>query len=417
MQQDMSAVPARDAVALARERTVRADPARRAGADALSIGVIDTPAGMRALRDDWRRLEDEAAASHNFFQSFDWNMRWAEWFLTSPAAPRLAILAGREKGRLVMLWPLMIERDGPFRALKWLSDPFPQYGDALVARDVDRAAWLAAAWATIRAMPGVDCILLRKVREDAAATALLAAHCARTGEERAACYIEIGAFASHDEMLAALPSRRRQLRRKLHRKLAERGAVELRVVFGGGKFRRIVAETLRQKRQWLRDTGLISRAISDPRLDGLLASFDGQGEGEPRVAAIELTCDGQPVAHEVDLHYRGHHYLYIGTQNDDLAALSPSKVLIDAAQGWCIAHGYAVFDLLAPSDRYKRDLSDRTVRVDDFVAATGVWGMPYAFYLARLRPFLKTFYVRHIARRPGRHEHAGEAGEDNRSDG
>lgn len=375
-----------------RKGNVAAFPAR----DVPQVEIVDSLEAMRALGAEWRRLEDEAAAPHNFFQCFDWNMRWSELFLAAADAPRLAIVTGRERGRLVMLWPLMVVRHGPLRVVKWLSDPFLQYGDILLAPGIDRTAWLETGWRAVVSINGAHATQLRKVRADAAVAALLAERCTRTTEKRVSCFIELGGFTDHDALMTALPSRRRQLRRKLRNRLEQEGPLAFCTVHDGDTFHRTIAETLSLKRRWLRDTGLPSKVISDPRLDKLLLSFAGRNEDEPRVAASMLSCAERPVAYEIAFQYRRHHYLYVITQDPVFTALSPSKVQIDLAQGWCIDHGFEVFDLLPPSDRYKRDLSDQTVRIDDFLGAHSAAGALFVAYHARLRPRLKQVYVDRI---------------------
>ena len=364
---------------------------------ATDLAVIDTLDGVRALADDWRRLEDEGAAGFNFFQSFAWNMRWTERFIPAAESQTVAILTGRQKGRLVMLWPMMIEQHGPVRMLKWLGDPFPQYGGALIARDVDRAFWFDRAWRHMTALAGIDAIALRRVRADDPANDCLTQGSTRKVGRGVTCFIEIGGFESHHELMDALPSRRRQLRRKLRRKLEAEGGLEYRTAFGGPEFESIIRETMRLKRRWLRDAGQLSKAVSDPRLDELLLSFAGEGLDTGRVGAGVLTCGGQPAAYEIAFHYRHHHYLYIIAQDPRFVSQSPSKVQVDEAQAWDIANGVEVFDLLPPADRYKLDLSDQTVAIFDYLKPLSFIGMLYVAYLVRARPALKALYLKYVA--------------------
>lgn len=378
----------------------------RAGADEASapcaaargvlptIHPVTTLEGMRALEADWTRLEQRAAAPSQFFQTFAWNMAWAERFVQGKHAPRLHILTGWRSGELVAVFPLMIACDGPFCTLKWLTDPFLQYGDALLSADLDRERWLAAAWAHIIALPGIDTIQLRKVRADAAAHALLANFCARTDEDRVGCFLALDGAENYEALVARLPSRRRQLRRKLRRALEQDAALTFTLHEQGEDMSAAIAETLRLKRQWLAETGLPNKVIPDPRLDGFLTSLAARNLDGPRAVACELLRDGVATAYEIAFQFKGHHYLYIIAQPPALAALSPSKVEIDAAQAWCVDNGFHTFDLLPPSDRYKRDLSDQTIAIADFVLATTLKGRLYLAYLARIRPALKRLYMR-----------------------
>src|SRR5262245_24326598 len=102
-------------------RSVRPSDAKPS--PATGIELVRSVAGMRALETEWRALEDAGAASFNFFQSFDWNMRWVDRI--AAARDRIVIVVGRDHGRAVMIWPLMITRTGPVRILTWLGEPFP----------------------------------------------------------------------------------------------------------------------------------------------------------------------------------------------------------------------------------------------------------------------------------------------------
>lgn len=356
------------------------------------VELIRTIAELRALEQDWKALEDDGAASFNFFQSFDWSIRWTERFL--PQGAEIVVAVGREDGRAVMIWPLMIIRSGRVRVLTWLSEPFLQYGGVLIARDVDRAPRLQAGWDAIRALPAVDVIRLRRVRADDPAAALLSAQCAAVGKPQLSCFLRLDGHDSHDNLVAGLPSRRRRMRRKLHRELEERGTPTLATSFGGKDFSRGMRTALRLKRQWLKETGQVSRAISDRRLDDFLLSFSGADKNAPRIAVGVLSSGTTPVAYEVAFHYRGHHYLYLITQEPEFVPLSPSKVQIDLTQKWALESGMKVFDLLAPEDRYKRDLTDETVEVLDFGKAGTMRGRAYMRYHTKVRPALKRAYLR-----------------------
>lgn len=375
---------------------IAAAAGRSAPAGASSVELVTTVAAMRALERDWRALEDAGAESFNFFQGFDWNMRWVEQFVS--AGDRIVIAVGRECGRAVMIWPLMVARLGPIRVLTWLGEPFPQYGGVLLDRTVDRALWLSEGWAAIRAVPGVSAIHLRRVRADDPSAGFLAGACRAMGETQASCFMRLDRHATYEALYGALPSRRRRLRRKLQRELEARGPLTLRIVFGGDEFVDGLAEALRLKRIWLRDTGQVSKAISDGRLDGLLQSFAGtQAKCAARIAMGVLYCGDDPVAYEIAFHYRGHHYLYLITQAPAFVELSPSKVQIDLTQKWAIEEGMAVFDLLAPEDRYKRDLSDETIAITDFGQSLTPLGRTYIAYQTRFRPALKRAYNRRVA--------------------
>jgi hypothetical protein len=139
--------------------------------------VICERAGLDALEPEWNDLFRRAGRSTQLFQCFNWNWHWANHYLSgvvgTHGGPTLAIFTVRREGRLVMLWPLVLERAAGLRVLRWMGEPVSQYGDVLVEDLPDSLRLMHQAWRFIAARLGADVVCLRKVRADAAVAPLL----------------------------------------------------------------------------------------------------------------------------------------------------------------------------------------------------------------------------------------------------
>jgi len=136
-----------------------------------TVALVETLEEVLAVEADWRGLETRAPEATPF-QGFDWCRAWIEATGAAGTPEALRIVTVRDRGRLVLLWPLAIRRLWGFRVANWLGEPLTQYGDALVEMSEDRARWLDAAWDEIRSWPDVDALELRRVRADAAVVVL-----------------------------------------------------------------------------------------------------------------------------------------------------------------------------------------------------------------------------------------------------
>src|SRR5262245_8266379 len=101
---------------------------RRGEPEALPLAVAgarDRP-GLDALEPEWNDLFRRAGKSAQLFQTFNWNWHWANHYLPAGrghrSGPSLALVTVRREGRLVMLWPLVLERVAGLKVLYWMGE-------------------------------------------------------------------------------------------------------------------------------------------------------------------------------------------------------------------------------------------------------------------------------------------------------
>ncbi len=124
---------------------------------------------FQSLAAAWGELEAAAMSPRPVFQSYDWIAAWIRVYGRLAGENPLVVFAGYRDQRLVFAWPMMRQRLGGLTLLRWISDPFSQYGDVLAAGGECPRTWMAASLDLIANVPGIDGIRLRHVRTDAAA--------------------------------------------------------------------------------------------------------------------------------------------------------------------------------------------------------------------------------------------------------
>jgi CelD/BcsL family acetyltransferase involved in cellulose biosynthesis len=363
-------------------------------APAVTFALISERSAFDALEPEWTDLFRRAGRDTQLFQTFNWNWHWANHYLAAaPGEGRrrsLAIVTARRNGRLVMLWPLVTERVAGLKVLHWMGEPVSQYGDVLAEVAPDTPQIMRQAWNFIATALGADAILLRKVRADALVAPLLREFGLRRTAVAEAPFLDLAStpdFASYEQRYSA---KARKNRRRLLRRLEERGAVVVERHTGGEQARAAALEAIALKRAWLETTGRLSPALADPRFAAFFAdAAEGRGrpagcgvsvlrsKGETAGIAIDVTCGGRRAAHVI-------------VHDARLDAFSPGTLLLQEWIRGASADGIATFDLLAPAYAYKLDWADATVAVEDFALGLRLAGRAYVYvYLGALRQRLK----------------------------
>ncbi len=351
--------------------------------------VVRERSGMDALEPEWNDLFRRAGRSDQLFQTFNWNWHWANHYL--PAAgkrggPSLAIVTVRREGRLVMLWPLALERVAGLKVLHWMGEPVSQYGDVLADDLSDRPQLMRQAWSFIAARLGADAVSLRKVRADATVAPLLREVGMQQTAAAEAPYLDLASAPDFAKYELRYTGKARKNRRRLSRRLAEQGPLSLERYTGGAEARAAAPQAVALKREWIKHTGRLAPALADQRFADFFADVaEGQlrptgcgvtvmkSNGAPAGIAIDITCGTRRAAHII-------------VHDPRLDAFSAGTLLLEAWIKGASADGIATFDLLAPAYAYKLDWADGTVAVGDFALGLTLAGRAYVhLYLGLAR--------------------------------
>jgi CelD/BcsL family acetyltransferase involved in cellulose biosynthesis len=354
------------------------------------VSLVTTLAAFEELEGPWLALEAEARP-HNVFQSFAWCGTYARTYLAAGGAHSPCLVTGYHRDRLVFVWPLMRVRVGPFTVLRWLSEPFGQYGDVLIAKGHCPMTWLRAGLAHIAKKKCASAIRLRHVREDAVARPFLGEAFRDAHVNDGAPYLDLTAYPDENAYEARYGKEQRRRRKRIRKSLEERGPVEFRLVSSGPDTDRHIDAALAEKRKWIAERSLWTKALVCPKLAELLKRR-APGGGMSVVTSV-LTAGGKPISWEIGLRFKDTHFGFITAHDTTLTDASPARLHMDLSQRRAIADGMKVFDLMVPLDRHKDSWSNAVMPVSDFHCPLSPAGWIFGvLYLEWLRPLLRRAY-------------------------
>ena len=360
-------------------------------AGALDIALVDSRDALARLEAEWTTLWNASEGASGLFLGFNWVWNWCQHYLDIEASG-LAIVTARRNGRLVMVWPLVLECQLGLRTASFLGAPVSQYGDVLVDRTDDRHMdWVEESWNYITAQLAVDLVHLRKVRADSAVAVMLARVGAKASNEEAAPYIALAGEASFEAFDQRFSAKDRKNRRRKRKRLGEQGAVGFRRSNSAPAATQALRQAMVWKRDWIEDGSHVSTAIADQRFDGFFAALLSDDSRTAGVETFELTLDGRPVAIKVAVtcgSYRGMHLTAYDRAHEKC---SPGALLVEEMIGAGLADGVKTLDFLAPAFGYKLEWASGTVTIADYCVPVTVMGQAYQeLYVRRLRPRLKS---------------------------
>lgn len=360
--------------------------------DEVTLDLITTREGFDALEASWNDLFARSGRNTQLFQAFNWLWHWANHFLGTPGAsgPELAIVTAHAGDRLVMVWPLVVERAGPMKVLSWMGDPVSQYGDVLMEERPDGLAILQQAWHLVTMQSGAAAVRLRRVREDAVVHPFLASIGAAVTAEQTAPFLDLASAPSFAVYETRYSGSARRKRGRLRRKLGERGAVTLVSPTQGAEAEALAAETFRLKRHWLKTRGILAPALTDPRTAQFFADVLRDATRPAGCYVIGLSCGDRPAATMICMHCKGRAAAHVIAYDLDFEKISVGALLLEDSIRQATDNGTAVFDLLAPGDSYKMEWADGAMPVRDWAVARSALGRVYAMlYLGHARAALK----------------------------
>ena len=155
---------------------------------------------------------------------------------------------------------------------------------------------------------------------------------------------------------------------------------------------------LEHKRQWLREKGLVSRALFHDRAEAfflrLAERMMADAEG-PEFVLTVLEANGEQLSWEMGFRWKGRHIAYMTAQRPDVRAFSIGRLHMHHSQSLAVADGMRVFDLLVPAAPHKESWSSHVEEVRNYFLPLSLRGRLLGqTYLRHLRPLLREAYHR-----------------------
>jgi len=374
-------------------------------ANDLEIRTLQTIHDMEDFQTRWRKLEETGAKPSNVFQSYDWCMNWVRACALDNDCYGINIVTISRNNQCLLIWPMMTTCVGPFCVLRWLSEPYSQYGDALVVDSDETNKLLELAWQRLKSHPTADSIRLRHVRHDANVHDFLTRHAKDDGCHDYAPFLEINKFPTQAAYDARYTKSQRRRRKRIKNTLAQNGEISFTHTSQGQNFDHSLDRAITEKRKWLSERGLYSKPVLSDELQPFFHALAENGKTLKPVAS-QLNAGEQEISYEIGLRYKNHHFGYITAHDANLTDASPARLHMDFSQRLAIDEGMAAFDLMVPADPHKKTWSSACVETADYSTHIKTRGAVYTYvYLQALRPLIRTIYKtvpaqirRHITR-------------------
>jgi CelD/BcsL family acetyltransferase involved in cellulose biosynthesis len=358
-----------------------------------ALAHVHNLADFARLEADWRELESQCPAT-SLFQSFDWLQSWTAVYMTEGNGNQPFIVTGTLGGKLVFAWPLMLQRHGPVKVLRWLSKPLAQYGDVLMAPGLCPRAWLPAALRLIRSESGADMIRLRHVRADATVAPFLSTHFRDSQQHDMAPVLDLTAFANEAAYEARYSSSQRKRRKKIRKNLEDaNGPVQFDILDPGPANDDAIAEAVHEKHKWLAERGRKNQALCENKVTAFLRELSHRRGGSVQLVTSRMTVGDKPVSWEIGLRKGSTHFGFITSHRTDLTDYSPGRLHMDLSQRQALRDGMSAFDLMVPNDPHKESWSSSKVEVRDHHLPLTALGRLYGLgYVETARPLLRKAY-------------------------
>jgi CelD/BcsL family acetyltransferase involved in cellulose biosynthesis len=361
-------------------------------ATGFSIEILIGRDAFLALKPEWDDLFARVGLPQQLFQRHAFLRHWCDHYLL--ADDRLCLVAGRETGRLVMLWPLERRHRLGLGLVRLMGAPVAQFGDILVEPGPRREHWIERGWEALRRR-GIDLVELRQVRADGAL-----GHCSRLSltapvVSQEAPFADLGLRVAPDGPSLAYPPRDRSSYRRRLRRLAERGEVGFAGHAPGEEARTLAEQAVAMKRAALAQHGIVAPAVADPRFARFFAALAADPADEAGLRLSVITCDDRAIAIDLTFDCKGRSFGHVIASDPGFEREGLGRVLVHHAFASARERGNSIFDLLAPADPYKREHADGAVPVCDFTVPLSWRGqLACDFALPHLRPTLKAIAKR-----------------------
>lgn len=354
------------------------------------IEIIGDIGGFDATGCAWRDLFHRAGTPHQVFQRFEFLRIWARHYLDRRA--RLHIVTFHRAGRLAAVVPLLRQRHFGLDVLRLMGAPVAQFDDAVLEPELS-ASEREAIWHAIRGS-GADCLLLRRVRADAAIHALLPDRLVRFEALRAP-FADLAQRVDKDAPGPAYSARDRSNHRRRLRRLAEAGEVRLAVEPPGEAGAALALRAIDLKRSSLGQQGTPSLTVSDPRFGAFFA--DAARDPDAALSISSISLDARPIAVDLSFDCKGRGFGHVIATDPAFEREGVGQLLIHHVFAAAARRGNTAFELMAPQDRYKLRHADGATAVESlavpftlrgrlFAPLVFRYGLPVAKAVARRIP-------------------------------
>jgi CelD/BcsL family acetyltransferase involved in cellulose biosynthesis len=326
----------------------------------LILQVVTEEAVFADLRDEWDGLCLRAADRH-FFHRFTWC--WHVWKeVASKRGRGLHIVIGREQGRVVVIWPLMI--DG--RTLRLMSSDTLEYRDVIVEAGPDEEARVRASWRFIRRCGAADVFHFQNLREPSPIRRFLIGSRGFLAVGGGWCpVIRLDRDADADTFMKGLPKALVADQRRQWMRAGEAlpGLVFVRVA-NRPDIEATISWIMQHKVRWLESRDKVAPVFRSGAMHRLLTGVALEAHQRGQLLMGKL-CNDQHVISAGFGYKCGDEFLFhVFAYDEAWSRLSPSRLFLEQLVRTCFDEGVSLFDFMPGDEQYKTVWANDLVRTD-----------------------------------------------------
>jgi CelD/BcsL family acetyltransferase involved in cellulose biosynthesis len=306
-----------------------------------------------------------ATKNGQIFQSLDWLRVLAAHDNAKGCIPFLLTF---DQDRVVL--PLSLGREGGLKTARIMGESIAQYSDC--AGPGLSAQRLKQGLQLLKDKEGVDLLILRRVRQDAAISSALDGLKALSTEPNRAPWINLQDI-TNKRPRPLLDSQR------LHRRLKEKVSTSFVFYKCGAEISAILDLSFDWKRDWAKTSALPSRFISEPNFKASLLDYFTHAKESVRVGV--LYAEGKPIALEAGFTDGHRFYDFMRANHPNWRIHGAGSIVMGEMAMALHEDGIRVYDQLAPDDPYKLMWSKTCIDVADRIVPLSVLGAARAYFI------------------------------------
>lgn len=329
---------------------VKCEPERQSDCE---IVIAEGPDAVTQVEPDWRQLAADDGVPTSF-QSFAVAAAAAVVHVAKNERPRIVVV--RRGDKPVVLFPTVITSCFGQSVVRFLGDPLIQYGDVIASPSATSEDF-SQAWAAAANPRVASFALFRRIRDDAHAAAICSQNASFRGKQESPLV--------HVHRPRQTSAREAREARRLHRRLSERG--ELEVLFlSGPAAKAALSKALALKRSWLKTRALESSVIGNDDWEDALRRLCLTSAEEGGLMIATLMVGGKMAAAEAAFVDQTCWYAFMGAFAPEFACAGPGQLLSTECISYVRGNGLSIYDQLPPSQAYKQRLATDFMTVHDY---------------------------------------------------
>lgn len=343
-----------------------------------------------AMKDEWIALEEECSNSV-LFQSYAWCANFLKFSVeTDPVSPVITTI--RKDRKLVALLPMAIQRNTGTSLLTGLTEPFQQYTDVLLSKDVEAEDIKEHFFKALK-FTGVDYVHFGQVKLNSDLAKLLDAKAKQTGEKDAAPFVSLGDWPDFKSYFKSVKQKTRKNMRNARNRLNKTAKIHHASALSGPVLEEVINRSYEGREAWLERLGITSRAFRHSDFKGFLDRFKSSEKTGIKTIAMTLSHGDNPMSDQFGFIYRGRYYAFMATWHEDYEPYSPGKLHLGEVIETCYDQDLEVVDFMIPAVSYKFTWAEQAVPVSDYTYAMSFRGfLRCDVWLGTVRPLAKKLY-------------------------